>query len=214
MTPPRLATLDLAIGYESTQMASGITIDVQPAEIVAILGASGSGKSTLLATLAGVLPAMCGTISVDGQDVTDLPINRRGIGLIFQEPLLFPHLNVIDNVSYGLRRQGMSRVDAHLRSSELLDWLGLAGYERTSVDELSGGQSQRVALARALAPRPAVLLLDEPFSALDVELRQRLAHEVAALLRHEQVAAIHVTHDPGEASAVADRVLTMTDFAA
>jgi thiamine transport system ATP-binding protein len=212
MTVPRLATVDLAIGYDSGLLATGIDIDVAPAEILAILGPSGSGKSTLLSTIAGVVPALGGRILVDDVDVTDLPIHRRGIGLIFQEPLLFSHLDVVDNVSYGLRRQRVPRDAARVRATELLDWLGLEGYARRSVDELSGGQAQRVALARALAPRPAVLLLDEPFSALDHELRQRLAVEVAEMLRHEAVAAIHVTHDPDEAAAIADRILSMPDF--
>ena len=212
MTPARLATVDLAIGYEGEVLATGIDLDLQPAEILGVLGPSGSGKSTLLATLAGVLPAMGGSILVDGLDVTRAPIHRRGIGLVFQEPLLFAHLDVLGNVSYGLRRQGATRQQAHTRATELLDWLGLAGYAGRPVDELSGGQAQRVALARAIAPRPAVLLLDEPFSALDQDLRQRLASEVAVTLRHEGIAAIHVTHDPDEAAVVADRVVTMSQF--
>ncbi len=212
MTPPRLETVGLAVGYGSAVLATGIDVTVAPAEIIAILGPSGSGKSTLLSTIAGVVPAIGGRVLVDALDVTDLPIHRRGIGLIFQEPLLFPHLDVIDNVAYGLRRQRLPREAARTRATELLDWLGLDGYARRSVEELSGGQAQRVALARALAPRPAVLLLDEPFSALDRELRQRLAVEVATMLRHEGVAAIHVTHDPDEAAAMADRTLAMADF--
>ena len=213
MIPSRLATVDLTIGYPGHVVAEHIELAVAPGEIVAILGPSGSGKSTLLTTLAGVTPALGGRILVDGIDVTRVPIHRRGIGIIFQEPLLFPHLDVVANVSYGLRRQGLSRPEALARSRELLDWLGLDGYERRSIDELSGGQAQRVALARALAPHPAVLLLDEPFSALDVELRQRLASDVAATLRREGVGALHVTHDLAEATMVAHRVLSMSDIA-
>jgi thiamine transport system ATP-binding protein len=205
----RLAVSDLSIGYDSTILASGINLVVQQREIVAIVGPSGSGKSTLLATLAGVTPALGGRIRVDGVDVTDVPIHKRGIGMIFQEPLLFPHLSVGDNVAYGLRRHKQSRAQSRARASELLEWLGLSGYEDRPVDELSGGQAQRVALARALAPRPAVLLLDEPFSALDADLRQRLAIEVAAALRHEGTAALHVTHDAAEAAAMADSVITL-----
>jgi thiamine transport system ATP-binding protein len=212
MTAPLLATVDLAIGYDHRVLAAGIDLAVAPAEIVAILGPSGSGKSTLLATLGGVVPAVRGTVLVDGRDVTAVPIHRRGIGLIFQEPLLFPHLDVVDNISYGLRRKGVSRTAARARAVELLDWLGLDGYAHRRVDELSGGQAQRVALARALAPRPSVLLLDEPFSALDQDLRQRLALDVSAMLRHEDVAAVHVTHDADEATTIADRVLTMSDW--
>jgi thiamine transport system ATP-binding protein len=159
-----------------------------------------------------VVPAAGGTVLVDGTDVTHAPIQQRGIGLIFQEPLLFPHLSVRDNVAYGLRRHGLPRADAREQAEELLAWVDLAGYGSRQPDELSGGQAQRVALARALAPRPAVLLLDEPFSALDLDLRQRLAADVAATLRQAGVAALHVTHDPGEAAAIADRVVTLADL--
>jgi ABC-type Fe3+/spermidine/putrescine transport system ATPase subunit len=212
VTAGRLSAQDLTIGYPGRQVAEGITLDVSPGEILAIIGPSGSGKSTLLSTLAGVVPALSGRIVLDDVDITTTPIHARRIGLIFQEPLLFPHLDVIGNVTYGLRRQGMSRDLAEARARELLEWLDLPDYAHRSVDELSGGQSQRVALARALAPRPTVLLLDEPFSALDVELRQRLVTDVAAMLRHEEVGAIHVTHDPDEATRMADRVLTMAQI--
>jgi thiamine transport system ATP-binding protein len=211
---PRLETRDLALGYDGVVFATGIHLIVQPAEIVAILGPSGSGKSTLLGAIAGVVPAAGGSVLVDGVDVTRAPIHTRGIGLIFQEALLFPHLSVADNVAYGLRRHGMRRDAARTRAVELLDWVGLEGYGSRSVEELSGGQAQRVALARALAPRPSVLLLDEPFSALDQELRQRLAADVSAMLREQGVAAVHVTHDAAEAETVADRVITMADLTA
>ncbi len=212
MSTQRLETRGLALGYGGAVFARGIDLSVQPAEIVAILGPSGSGKSTLLGTIAGVVPAMAGRILVDGVDVTDLAIHRRRIGLIFQEALLFGHLSVLDNVAYGLRRHGAPRDEARDRGRELLAWVGLAGYESRRVGELSGGQAQRVALARALAPQPAVLLLDEPFSALDLDLRQRLASDVAQMLRDQGVAALHVTHDPGEAAAVADRVVSLADL--
>lgn len=212
MSTPRLQTIDLALGYAGSVFARGIDLTVQPSEIVAILGPSGSGKSTLLGAIAGVVAPADGRVLVDGVDVTDLPIHRRDIGLIFQQPLLFPHLSVRDNVAYGLRRHGRSRADARARASELLAWVELAGFEDRATDSLSGGQAQRVALARALAPEPAVLLLDEPFSALDAELRGRLATDVAAMLRSRGVAALHVTHDPAEAAAVADRTLALTDL--
>lgn len=208
---PRLQTRDLGLGYRGALFAGGIDLDVRAGEIVAILGPSGSGKSTLLATIAGVVPTLEGRVLVDGTDVTDLPIHRRGVGLIFQEPLLFPHLSVQDNVAYGLRRHGATRGAARTRASDLLAWVGLSGYEDRPVDRLSGGQAQRVALARALAPEPSVLLLDEPFSALDQDLRQRLAADVAARLRERDIAAVHVTHDPQEGAAMADRVVAMSD---
>ena len=212
MTIPRLDITDLSLGYDRKIFLRGINLTVAAGEIVAILGPSGSGKSTLLSTIAGVVPADEGRILVDGRDVTHAPIHERGVGLIFQEPLLFPHLDVGRNIAYGLRRHGMNRGESAQRASELLTWLGLDGYASRRVDELSGGQAQRFALARALAPRPAVLGLDEPFSALDTELRQRLSIEVAAMIRESGVAALHVTHDPREAETVADRVVELASL--
>lgn len=206
---PRLRATGLAVGYGHPPIRSGLELAVPAGQILAVLGPSGSGKSTLLSTLAGVTPALEGRIEVDGIDVTDLPIHERRIGMIFQEPLLFPHLDVIDNVAYGLRRQGQSRATARAQAHDLLGWIGLSGYGHRPVSELSGGQAQRVALARAIAPRPAVLLLDEPFSALDRDLRARLSSEVVELVRDQQVAAVHVTHDPDEAEAMSDSVLRL-----
>jgi thiamine transport system ATP-binding protein len=203
----RLSAIGLLVGHGGPPLLPALDLDVAPREIVAVVGASGAGKSTLLATIAGILPPMGGRVRVDGTDVTDRPIHERGIGLVFQEPLLFPHLDARDNVAYGLRRRGRSRAEARAAAADLLAWVGLAGLERRAVTTLSGGQAQRVALARALAPEPAVLLLDEPFSALDADLRERLAAEVAALLRERGTAALHVTHDQREAVAMGDRIL-------
>ena len=139
-------------------------------------------------------------------------VRGGAIGMIFQEPLLFAHLSVGDNVGYGMRRKKVDRRQARERAAELLAWVGLPDFEHRHTDQLSGGQAQRVALARALAAEPAVLLLDEPFSALDAELRSRLAAEVAARLHDAGVAALHVTHDAAEARTVADRVVTMDDL--
>ncbi|MGI9136608.1 MAG: ABC transporter ATP-binding protein [Candidatus Nanopelagicales bacterium] len=206
-----LRTERLVVGYDG--WASGvIDLEVAPGSITAILGPSGCGKSTLLSTIAGIRPALSGRILIDGEDVTGLPANERTAGMVFQEPLLFPNYDVARNVGYGLERNGMSRREARAQALELLDWVGLAGFGDRAVDELSGGQAQRVALVRALAPRPTVVLLDEPFSALDVDLRQRLAHEVSELLRARGVAAVHVTHDPAEAVAIADTVLRFDDI--
>ena len=209
MSDVRLRTRALTVGYDRPLFPS-FDLDVAAGEIVAILGASGTGKSTLLNTIAGITPPLSGTASIDGVDVTHAPIQQRRCGLVFQEPLLFPHLDVLDNVSYGLRRHGATKDAAHIQARALLSWVGLAGYEHRSVQQLSGGQAQRVALARALAPEPAVMLLDEPFSALDVELRQRLVLEVGAVLRERGCAALYVTHDPIEAETIADRVLRIS----
>lgn len=201
---------DLALGYES-QIASGINLIVEPGEIVAITGPSGCGKSTLLLTVLGALPALGGSVLVNDKAVTDLPIHERGIGVVFQEPLLFPHLNVLQNVAYGLRNWSSS--DAQLRTSRLMELAEITELAQRSVDQLSGGQAQRVALVRALAPSPAVLLLDEPMSALDTDLRTRLGEDIRALLKTSNTAAIYVTHDLDEAARVADRVLKFVDLA-
>lgn len=200
---------DLAFGYDAP-LTAPITLDVAPSEVVAVLGASGSGKSTLLSTIAGIVPALSGTIGIDGHDMTGAAIQERGVGIVFQEPLLFTHLDCGDNIAYGLRRHGMAKPAAAERARELLHWVGLDGYEHRPVRELSGGQAQRVALARALAPNPRVMLLDEPFSALDVDLRARLVREVRDLLHEQQAATLYVTHDPAEAESMADRVIRVS----
>ena len=206
-----LRTDTLVVGYDGWE-SGPIDLQVTPGSITAILGPSGCGKSTLLSTIAGIRPAVSGRVLIDDLDVTDLPAHQRTVGMVFQEPLLFPNYDVARNVGYGLERQGVSRKDARAQALELLDWVGLGGFGDRAVDELSGGQAQRVSLIRALAPEPSVLLLDEPFSALDVDLRQRLAREVSELLRGRGVAAVHVTHDPTEAAAIADVVLRFDDI--
>jgi thiamine transport system ATP-binding protein len=206
-----LRTDSLVVGYDGWESGS-IDLQIASGSITAILGPSGCGKSTLLSTIAGIRPAVSGRVFLDELDVTALPANERTAGMVFQEPLLFPSYDVARNVGYGLERQGVSRSAARAQALELLEWVGLDGFGSRSVDELSGGQAQRVALVRALAPSPSVLLLDEPFSALDVDLRQRLAREVADLLRDRGVAAVHVTHDPAEAMAIADHVVNFNDL--
>lgn len=210
MTTARLAFTDLGIGYDIV-LARSMELTVSAGEIVAITGPSGCGKSTLLQALVGAITPLSGSIRVDGVDVTRAPIHERGIGIMFQEPLLFPHLDVAANVGYGLRWGGP--VDAG-RVQELLALVELADFAHRSVDTLSGGQAQRVALARALAPRPKVLLLDEPLSALDPELRERLAGDVARILRATGTAALYVTHDHTEAAAIADRIVAFHELAA
>lgn len=194
----------LSITYDGREILRGIDLDVAPDEIVALLGASGSGKSSLLRCIAGVQQPEAGTIAWDGEPITTTPAHRRHIGLVFQDPLLFPHRDVGANIGFGLAPEGREQ-----RVAELLDLVGLAGFERRDVATLSGGEAQRVALARALAPRPRLLLLDEPFGALDRDLRDRLAVDVRALLRAQGTPAIHVTHDREEAALIADRVVQL-----
>ncbi len=202
MTHTGLTVNDLVIGY-GVPLHTAFTFAVSPGTVMAIVGPSGCGKSTLLSTLAGVTPALAGQITIDGRDITTLPTHERRIAMVFQEPLLFPHLNVRDNVAYGQRRMGKSRVQARQEADRLLAWVGLEGLGERAVAQLSGGQAQRVSLARALAAEPDALLLDEPFSALDAPLRSRLANDVLAIVAGATIPAIHVTHDPEEAATMA-----------
>jgi thiamine transport system ATP-binding protein len=198
---------ELVIGY-GTPLRDPLRVHIPPGHILGVLGPSGCGKSTLLATIAGVIPALGGEIVLDGRRITDARIDERRIGLVFQEPLLFDHLSVVDNVAYGLRRQHLPRERARERATELLDWIGLEGYGQRSIETLSGGQAQRVALARAIAPGPRALLLDEPFSALDAPLRRRLARETRERIESLGIPAIHVTHDPEEAALLCSEILS------
>lgn len=197
---------ELRVGYD-TPLREPINATVAAGTVLGILGPSGCGKSTLLATVAGLQLPLAGSVLLGDEDITRTPVHRRHISIVFQQPMLFTHLNVVDNVAYGLRRQGWAQVPARERAEELLTWLGLKGLGRRTVDTLSGGQAQRVAIARALAPRPRALLLDEPFSALDAPLRGRLVEEVGALIRTSEIPAIHVTHDPAEAQALCGEIL-------
>ncbi len=177
--------------------------------MVALLGPSGAGKSTLLRVIAGLLTADAGSVWLDGSDVTNLPSHRRNIGLVFQDEQLFPHLTVGQNVGFGLRMQGLGRAQVAARVHELLHMVGLGAAAALPVTTLSGGEAKRVALVRSLAPQPAVLLLDEPLTGLDRELHDRLAAELAGLLRATGTTALLVTHDHDEAAAIADRVVNL-----
>ncbi len=181
----------------------GVDLELAPGEILAVLGASGSGKTTLLNLVAGLLEPDGGRILLGGEEVTRYPPERRGLGYVFQDHALWPHLSALEHVLLVMRRPNRQEALA------LLERVGLGGLEGRRPHQLSGGQRQRVALARALAARPRVLLLDEPYSALDPVLREELRLEVAALLRREGVGALHVTHDPDEALLIADRVAVM-----
>ena len=184
----------------------GASLSVAPGEIVGLLGPSGSGKSSLLRAIAGLEPLAGGQVLWDGEDLARVPVHRRGFGLLFQDGQLFGHRTVAGNVAYGLEAAGWGRTERAARVSQLLADVDLAGFEDRRVDTLSGGQAQRVALARALAPAPRLLLLDEPLSALDQELRQRLAADLRSVLKQTSTAALFVTHDPAEARSVADQV--------
>ncbi|XBH20963.1 ABC transporter ATP-binding protein [Jonesiaceae bacterium BS-20] len=186
-----------------------VSLAVAPGEIVALLGPSGCGKSTLLRTIAGLEQPHAGSLSWEGKDLASVAVHKRGFGLMFQEGQLFAHQNVAGNVAYGLKIQGLSKTQRDQRVAELLVLVGLPGAQTRSIATMSGGERQRVALARALAPRPQLLLLDEPLSALDRELREHLAVELRSILQQTGTGAVFVTHDQDEAFTVADRVAVM-----
>lgn len=185
-----------------------VDLDVADGEVVALQGPSGAGKSTLLRVIAGLLVPQAGTVRSGGVDITDLPPHRRGIGMVFQDEQLFPHRDVGQNVEFGLRMQHRPKAERAARVAELLELVGLPGVERRSVTSLSGGEAKRVALARSLAPAPPVLLLDEPLTGLDRELHDRLADDLARVLRATGTSALMVTHDADEAARVAGRIVS------
>ena len=209
-SPPLLSVRDVHLHYGATPALGGVSLEVAEGEIFAVIGPSGCGKTSLLRVIGGLERAESGEVWLDGARVDEVPAHRRGIGLMFQELALFPHLDVESNVAFGLRMQGTGRGAARsARVAEMLALVGLSGYGGRKVHELSGGERQRVALARSLAPRPRLLMLDEPVGALDRALREELLSELAVILRSQGLTAIYVTHDQEEAFALADRVLVM-----
>jgi len=188
---------------------AGVDLRVAPGEIVALLGPSGSGKSTLLKIVAGLEQPDQGSVWWDGQDITAWPPERRGFALMFQDFALFPHLNVQDNVAFGLVEKRVPKAQARAQAGEMLARFGLAAQAKQKVWTLSGGEQQRVALARALITAPRALLLDEPFSALDAELRQSLSQEFRQRIAQAGMATLLVTHDEAEARAMATRGLRL-----
>lgn len=208
--PFMLEIQNIIKSYEGQPLLKGISFHVDAGETVCLLGRSGSGKSTLLRIIAGLENAEDGKILWDGRDIQDVPVHRRNFGLMFQDYALFPHRNVAENVAFGLRMQGgIPRAEMDMRVAEALEKVNMAGFARRRVTDLSGGEQQRVALARALAPRPRLLMLDEPLGALDRALREQLGEELRSLLHQTGIPAIYVTHDQEEAFAIADRLILL-----
>jgi thiamine transport system ATP-binding protein len=202
-----LSLRDVAVSYDGVPAVVDVDLELPDGQVLAVLGPSGCGKSTLLRAVAGLEPLAAGSVSWDGADLAGVPTHRRGFALLFQDGQLFPHLTVARNVGYSLRLRRAP--GASTRVAELLELVGLGGYGDRLPATLSGGERQRVALARALAADPRLLLLDEPLSALDAGLRERLAADLRTILREAGTTALMVTHDHEEAFTVADRMAVM-----
>jgi ABC-type Fe3+/spermidine/putrescine transport system ATPase subunit len=204
-----LSVSHLTKSFDAKLILNDVSLDIAAHEIVCLLGPSGCGKTTLLRLIAGLESADSGGITFDGQDIQNVPVHQRQFGLMFQDFALFPHKNVWDNVIFGLRMQNLPADQIQQLGREALEMVGLSGIERRDVHQLSGGERQRVALARSLAPKPKLLMLDEPLGALDRQLREELMIELRRILKAAQLTSIYVTHDQSEAFAVADRVAVM-----
>jgi putative spermidine/putrescine transport system ATP-binding protein len=211
-TAPAGRTLDvddLTVRYGAAVAVDGVSLAIEPGEVVALLGPSGCGKTTLLRVIAGFVRQAGGRVLVDGAAIDHLPANQRNVGIVFQNYALFPHMTVAENVAYGLRARGQRGARVGERVDRMLDMVQLGAFRERLPRQLSGGQQQRVALARALAVEPAILLLDEPFAALDRNLRLDMQIEVKRLQRQLGLTTILVTHDQDEAMSVADRIAVM-----
>jgi putative spermidine/putrescine transport system ATP-binding protein len=207
--PVSLTSLNRHFG--AVRALDGLTVDVAPGELVALLGPSGCGKTTALRILAGFETADSGTVVVDGKEISHIPASRRDMGMVFQSYSLFPNMSALDNVGFGLRLRKKSSAERKRRAGELLEMVGLARQAAQYPHQLSGGQQQRVALARALAIEPRVLLLDEPLSALDAKVRLQLREQIRALQQRLGTTTLFVTHDQEEALSMSDRVGVMKD---
>ena len=199
--------------YESKPLLKDVSFTVDTGETICLLGASGSGKSTLLRIIAGLEDPDSGFVSFNGMNLNSTPPHLRDFGLVFQDYALFPHLNVKENVAFGLKMRRMPQDEITQRVVKSLELVNLGGFENRQVTDLSGGEQQRVALARALATRPRLLMFDEPLGALDRTLREDLLNELRSILHRTSIPAIYVTHDQEEAFAIADRVLILHDTA-
>lgn len=202
---------NLVKSYEGKPLLRDISFAVSEGETVCLLGASGSGKSTVLKMIAGLDFPERGAILLNGIDLAQTPPHLRDFGLVFQDYGLFPHLNVFDNIAFGLKMRNIPQDQIQRRAAALLEQVDLTGFEKRKVTDLSGGEQQRAALARALAPQPRLLMFDEPLGALDRSLKEDLLNELRGILHKTKIPAIYVTHDQEEAFAIADRILVLHD---
>ena len=209
MKKAKLKIENLCVELNKNRILENFSLEIGDGEFVSIVGPSGSGKSTLLKTIAGINPIKSGRIELDGIIINDEPAHKRGAVIVFQDMRLFPHMNVNENVTYSLRLKGISKVDRIKAAEKYLSYVQLEDLGNRKVSQLSGGQKQRVALARALAAEPELLLLDEPFSALDEELREDMRKLLKKLHREFKMTTIMVTHDKNEAKRLSDRVIKM-----
>jgi putative spermidine/putrescine transport system ATP-binding protein len=200
---------NLVKAFGTTTVVKGVSFAFDKGEFISLLGPSGCGKTTILRMIAGFERPTSGAIRVDGEDITHLKPNERKLGMVFQAYALFPNLTVGDNIGFGLKIAGMPNDQRRARIKEMLDLIGLPGYEKRYPYEMSGGQQQRVALARAIAPKPRLLLLDEPLSALDAKIRVSLREEIRAIQRELGITTVFVTHDQEEAMSISDRIVVM-----
>ena len=204
-----LQVQNLVKTFGQTTVVKGVSFAFDKGEFISLLGPSGCGKTTILRMIAGFETPSSGSIEVDGKDITHLKPNQRQLGMVFQAYALFPNLNVGDNIGFGLKVAGMPRDERRARVTDMLRLIGLSGYEKRFPYEMSGGQQQRVALARAIAPRPRLLLLDEPLSALDAKIRVSLREEIRSIQRDLGITTVFVTHDQEEALSISDRIVVM-----
>lgn len=199
----------LSAGYDKDFVIKDLSLSVNQGEFLSLLGPSGCGKTTLMKAVAGILPAQGGRILLDGEDITGLPIHKRGTVIVFQDMRLFPHMTVEENVAFPLKMQGVSRSGRLEQARDLLEKVQMGGFRDRRPAELSGGQQQRAALARALAARPRLLLLDEPFSALDAKIRAQMREELKRIQEELNITVVFVTHDQEEAMALSHRIVVM-----
>jgi putative spermidine/putrescine transport system ATP-binding protein len=204
-----LEVQNLVKTFGSNTVVKGASFAFQRGEFISLLGPSGCGKTTILRMIAGFERPSSGTIRVDGRDITNLKPNQRQLGMVFQAYALFPNLTVGDNIAFGLKIAGMPTAERRARVDEMLRLIGLTGFEKRYPYEMSGGQQQRVALARAIAPKPRLLLLDEPLSALDAKIRVSLRQEIRAIQQDLGITTVFVTHDQEEALSISDRIVVM-----